>query len=60
MCKFAIVKGGAASIKCGRYDNWNCPYQYWCTNDKCYKSTATKSKCKYYEEAEDSKQLNQK
>ena len=60
MCKFAIVDGGFASIKCGRCKNWSCPYQYWCTNDKCYKSTATKSKCKYYEEAENSEQLNKK
>ena len=35
-------------------------YKSLITNDKCYKSTATKSKCKYYEETENSEQLNKK
>lgn len=60
MCKFAVVRGSALAIMCSRYKDWNCPYQYWCTNDSCYKATATKDKCKYYEESENSEQLNKK
>lgn len=59
-CNFETVKGGAASITCKKFNDMTCPYQYWCTTDGCFKSTATKSKCKYYEEAENSEQLNKK
>lgn len=59
-CKFINTHGGAGSITCKRMNDVTCPYQYWCTNDKCYKTTATRDKCKYYEEAENSEQLNKK
>ena len=58
-CKFLKISGGYASIVCKKFD-MDCPYQYWCTKDDKYKTTATKSKCKYYEEAENSEQLNKK
>lgn len=52
-CRFLKISGGYASIVCKKFD-MDCPYQYWCTKDDKYKTTATKDKCKYYEEAENS------
>jgi hypothetical protein len=59
-CKFAIDKNGPVQIACSKLHNMNCPYQYWCTTFHRFNSTATKDKCKYYEEAENSEQLNKK
>lgn len=50
-CKHSICCKGL-HIKCDL--NGACPFQYWCNKDRVYKSTATKDKCKYYEESEDS------
>ena len=36
-------------IKC-RKSSFECPFQRWCTNKRIYESTATKDKCKYYED----------
>lgn len=52
-CKHSSVHG-ACVIRCDFGCIGTCMYQYWCTKDKCYKSTATPEKCKYYEEAEKS------
>ena len=57
-CKFSI--GGDKEMhKCDLMPFF-CPYQYYCTNECGYKQTATSDKCKYYEEAENSEQLNKK
>lgn len=58
-CKFATVKD-MNPVRCTIDNVGRCPFQYWCTTDRCYKITATRDKCKYYEEAENSEQLNKK
>lgn len=58
-CKFATVKD-MNPVRCTIDNVGRCPFQYWCTTDRCYKTTATRDKCKYYEEAENSEQLNKK
>lgn len=58
-CKFATVKD-MNPVRCTIDNVGRCPFQYWCTTDRCYKCTGTKDKCKYYEEVESSEQLNKK
>jgi hypothetical protein len=57
-CKFAVGKEKRRKM-CSKMP-FECPFQYYCTLGNCYKQTATKDKCKYYEEAENSEQLNKK
>lgn len=52
-CKFANTTLSSRAT-CDKKVADVCPYQYWCTTDRVYKSIATKDKCKYYEESEDS------
>nr|DAF84983.1 MAG TPA: hypothetical protein [Siphoviridae sp. ctEw721] len=53
-CKFAICKEDYTMIKC-RKSSFECPFQRWCTNKRIYESTATKDKCKYYEDGQPQK-----
>ena len=52
-CKFATVKD-MNPVRCAIERVGRCPFQYWCSADRCYKCIGTKVKCKYYEEADSS------
>lgn len=58
-CKFATVKD-MNPVKCVIDNVGRCPFQYWCTTDRCYKCIGDAIKCKHYQEAANSKQLNKK
>lgn len=53
-CKFAVSENGN-KFRCKKMSNTLCPYQRWCTNERIYKSTASRDKCKYYEDGQPQK-----
>lgn len=59
VCKYYSQKNGEQA-KCSLGFVDRCPFQYWCTNDRCFKPTGDKHKCSHYKEAENSEQPNKK
>lgn len=56
-CKFANTALSSRAT-CDKKVADVCPYQYWCTNERRFRPSSNSKKCKYYEEAENSEQLN--